>query len=267
VTGEGDIVRPAEIEPRLGEVIPGPVIWMTETGSTNAVCVARARAGAAHGLVVGADHQTEGRGRRGRAWEDRPGDALMVSVLLRPPLEPDRVGLLPIVAAVAVADALAAAVEVPVEIAWPNDVIVGGRKMAGILCEVSVAQTGVAWAVVGMGINVASVPAVRDARWSPGCLADVGSSMPRPELLVWLLHALEGRYTDWLAAGPAAILAAFAERDYLRGRRVSLSRATGTLEGRVVGLDATGQLIVEDAEGEIHHLGAAEVTRVLSKPL
>ena len=261
--GEHHIVRPAEIEPRLRGEIVGPVIWMTQTGSTNDVCVVRARAGAAHGLVVGADHQTQGRGRRGRSWDDHPGHALTVSVLLRPRLEPERIGLLPIVAAVAVADALAAAVEVPVEIAWPNDVIVGGRKMAGILCEVSVAQTGVAWAVVGMGINVKSVPAVRDARWRPGCLADVGSLVTRPELLVLLLHALERRYADWLADGPAGTFAAFAERDHLRGRRVSLLRATGTLNGRVVGLDAAGHLVVEAAGGEIHHLGAAEVTRVL----
>jgi BirA family transcriptional regulator, biotin operon repressor / biotin---[acetyl-CoA-carboxylase] ligase len=260
--GERDVVRPAEIEPRLRGVICGPVIWMTETGSTNDVCVAQARAGADAGLVVGADHQTQGRGRRGRTWDDRPGDALMVSVLLRPPLEPDRVGLLPIVAAVAVADALASVVDA-VEIAWPNDIIVSGRKMAGILCEVSVSDGGVAWAVVGVGINVASVPTVRDARWTPGCLADAGSTASRSELLVRLLGALESRYADWLSDGPVPILAAFAERDHLQGRRVSLSRATGPLEGRVVGLDATGHLVVEAGDGEIHHLDAAEVTRVL----
>lgn len=259
--GERDVVRPADIEPQLRPPIGGPLIWMTETGSTNDVCVSHARAGTPQGLVVGADHQTGGRGRRGRTWVDAPGHALMFSVLLRPALGPDRVGLLPIVVAVAVADAISAASSAAVEIAWPNDVLIDGRKVAGILCEVSLDRDNVAWAVVGIGINVASVPEVSDARWQPGCLADAGVAPCRPELLVSLLSALDARYAQWLAEGSDDIVRRFSQRDHLAGRRVSLRTTTGTLDGEAVGLDPAGCLMVDAGQG-VQHLAAAEVVRV-----
>ncbi len=202
------------VAPRLGPPLAGPVVWLPETGSTNDEAIERARAGAPEGLVVGADRQRAGRGRRGRPWLAAAGHGLLVSALLRPEVPPTDAGLLPIVVAVGTAEALGPGAR----IVWPNDVLIGGRKVAGILCEMSADQERVAWAVAGVGVNVRSAPALDDARWPPGALADLGPPPRRADLLVALLDALGRRYAEWAREGPGPVLGAYAERDALRGR-------------------------------------------------
>jgi BirA family biotin operon repressor/biotin-[acetyl-CoA-carboxylase] ligase len=208
--------------------------------------------------VVGADEQTAGRGRRGRAWVAAPGDALLVSAVLRPAVAPVDAGLLPIVAAVATAEALGA----DATIGWPNDVFLGDRKVAGILCEMSADQEAVAWAVVGIGINVRSAPDPPDARWRPGALADLGPPPARADLLVELLGALGRRYRRWVTGGAAAVLEAYAARDRLAGRRVTLTIGRDEVRGQCAGLDELGRLRLATAGGE-RRLGAGEVTRLV----
>lgn len=256
--GEGeDPVVPLLVAPRLRPPLAGPVVWTAQTGSTNEDLIARARAGAPEGTVVGADIQTAGRGRRGRSWMAARGHGLLVSVLLRPGVPPVDAGLLPIVAAVGVADALGP----DARIVWPNDILIDGRKVAGILCEMSADQEGVDWAVVGVGVNVRSAPDLDDARWSPGALADLGEPPPRADLLVSLLGALGERYAGWVAGGPEAVLAAFAERDALLGRGVAVSLPEGEVTGVAEGTDELGRLRVRTEGGE-RLLGAGEVVRV-----
>ncbi|MEQ9336599.1 MAG: biotin--[acetyl-CoA-carboxylase] ligase, partial [Miltoncostaeaceae bacterium] len=151
---EADPVVPALVAPRLAPPLAGPLEWLPTTGSTNDDVLARARDGAPEGLVIGADHQGAGRGRRGRQWITSPGDALLLSALLRPRVAPVDAGLLPIVAAVGVARAIGDAAR----IVWPNDILLGAHKVAGILCEMSADQEQVAWAVVGVGVNVRGAP-------------------------------------------------------------------------------------------------------------
>ena len=163
-----DPIVPRLVQVQLSAPIAGPVRWSPTTASTNDDAVAQARAGALEGLVIGTDFQTRGRGRRGREWRSEPGDAVLCSVLLRPPVSPADVGVLPIIAAVSVAEALGD----DAGIIWPNDIVIDDRKVCGILCELSADESGVAWVVVGMGINVRGVPELADARWQPGALAD-----------------------------------------------------------------------------------------------
>jgi BirA family biotin operon repressor/biotin-[acetyl-CoA-carboxylase] ligase len=125
------------------QIVLGPVELVREIDSTNAELLRRAAAGAAHGLVLAADHQTAGRGRLDRRWEAEPGDALLVSVLLRPSLPPARWFLLTFAAGLAAVDVFGG------QLKWPNDVVVGTRKLAGLLGE----STGDA-VVVGMGLNL-----------------------------------------------------------------------------------------------------------------
>jgi BirA family biotin operon repressor/biotin-[acetyl-CoA-carboxylase] ligase len=253
-----DVVSGRLAEARLEPPLAGPVVWLARTGSTNDEAVARARAGAPEGLVVGADLQTAGRGRRGRLWEAAPGDALLVSALLRPPVAPVDAGLLPIVVAVATAEAVGGGAT----IAWPNDVFLGDRKVAGILCEMSADQESVAWAVAGIGINVRSAPRLEDARWPPGALSDAGPPPARADLLVHLMRALGHWYRRWVDEGPTPILDAYIDRDRLAGRTVTVALEDGELVGRCAGLDALGRLRLVTAEGE-RRLGAGEVTRIL----
>src|ERR1700731_1016213 len=111
------------------------VHWRSWVASTNAVAMEMARAGAPEGLVVVADHQTAGRGRLGRSWESPPGASLLASILLRPVLPPARLALCAGAVALAAADACAALTGVEPRLKWPNDLVVGGRKLAGILAE------------------------------------------------------------------------------------------------------------------------------------
>src|SRR5581483_753213 len=126
-----------------------------------------------------------------------PGDALLASVLMRPPVAPVDAGPLTIAVAVALVDALEGLAIGPAAVAWPNDVLVGGRKVAGILLELAADQERVAWVVAGVGVNVRSAPQLTDARWPPGSLADRGTPPPRAALLAGLLRALSRRYRGW----------------------------------------------------------------------
>lgn len=231
-------------------------------GSTNDEVAARARAGAAEGVIVGADHQTAGRGRRGRAWHDAPGQAIAVSALLRPACEPGQVGLLSLVAAVACADAVADLCAGDVGIIWPNDVLVDGAKIAGILCETSLGGRGVDWVVAGIGLNVLAAPAIADARWRPTSLAAAGFAGSRLDAAAGLLRALAVRYGQWRREGAEAIRAAYADRDALIGRRVHVHTGDGKeISGEVAGVDALGRLRVMGVAGEAA-LAAGEVVSV-----
>ena len=235
----------------------GPVIWSQRTGSTNDDAVTAARAGAAEGLVIGTDFQESGRGRRGRTWLAEPGDALLFSILLRPEVSTADVGVLPIVAAVAVAEALGDATG----IVWPNDILVDGRKVCGILCELSADETGTAWVVVGIGVNVRSAPRVDDGRWQAGAIGDASPAPRRADLLVGILRRLGERYREWLESGAGPVLASFADRDLLRGTGVTVRTGERDTAGTAAGVDDLGRLRLITAAGEVA-VSAGEVTRV-----
>ncbi len=259
VLGPGaDPVVPAMVEEALTSPLAGPVHWVRSTGSTNDDVAARAREGAPEGLVIGADVQTSGRGRRGRAWVAGPNEALLFSVLLRPPVAAADVALLPIVVAVAVAEAL----HPESTIVWPNDVIVDHRKICGILCESAADESGLAWAVVGIGVNVRSAPPIADARWSAGSLVSVGAPVTaRTAVASRILSALGDRYRRWLDDGPDEILAEFSRRDALAGTGVVVQVGEREIRGTASGLDGMGRLRVVTATGE-EVLGSGEVVRV-----
>jgi BirA family biotin operon repressor/biotin-[acetyl-CoA-carboxylase] ligase len=166
-----------------------------EAPSTNALVAERAREGAAEGLVIVAEHQTAGRGRLDRVWETPPRAALTQSLLLRPSVPPAAWPWLPLLTGYAVAKALRAE-GFAAEVKWPNDVLIGGRKVAGILAEAREGRV-----VLGIGINV-NVPAdglpAEIDRPATSLLAETGSEIDRAELLVELLAVLEQRYDAWV---------------------------------------------------------------------
>ncbi len=252
-----DVIACSLVEARLVPPLTGPVRWHASIGSTNDAVAAAARAGGAEGLVVVADRQTAGRGRRGRRWLAAPGDALLVSVLLRPAVAPLEAATLPLLLAVAVAEAAGPSARV----VWPNDILVGGRKVAGVLIETSGDHERLAWAAAGVGINVRAAPNLPEARWPPGSLGDVGVPPRRSDLLVDLLGALGRRYDVWRRDGPGEVLAAFGARDALLGRSVTVATDEGEVEGFACGVDELGRLVV-DARGARRALAAGEVLGV-----
>ncbi|MDQ3647324.1 MAG: biotin--[acetyl-CoA-carboxylase] ligase [Actinomycetota bacterium] len=218
------------------------------TDSTNRRARELAEAGAPHGTLVTAGEQSAGRGRQGREWTAPPGSAVLMSLVLR---ELDE--LLPLAASVAVSEACEAA-GVNCSIKWPNDVWIDGRKVAGILVE-GRPQEG--WAVLGIGLNVGT-----EAEQLPAELRDSATSLriatgraPSTEgVLEALLATLERR----LGTEHGEVLAAWAERDALRGRRVRWQEGQGV----AAGVDRGGALLVDTEEGrvaleagEVHLLG------------
>ena len=215
-------------------MIGTPHVHHRITDSTNARARALARNGAPHGTLVTAGEQTAGRGRQGRTWSAAPGEALLMSVVIRGPRP-----LLPLAAAVAVCEALD-----PLEAAvkWPNDVWIERRKVAGILVE---GRPAAGWAVLGVGVNVSSAPAqLGDAA------ASIGTDVSVESALDAVLDAL----ARWLGKEADEVLEAWRARDALRGEPVRWSGGTGV----AAGIDDSGSLLVETEAGLVS-LGAGEV--------
>lgn len=215
-----------------------PRLHLRRTASTNERARQLAGAGAPHGTLVTAAEQTAGRGRQGRAWVAPPGRALLMSLVLH---HPGR--LLPLAAGIAVAEVAGP----QAALKWPNDVLVEGRKVAGILVE-GRPQEG--WAVLGIGVNVALTPADFPAELKE----TAGTLRLAPEALEPTLWQLLEQLERWLAADEATVLAAVRSRDALAGREVSW--ATGT--GRAGGIDGDGRLVVITEAGRVA-LDAGEV--------
>lgn len=216
-----------------------PRLHLRRTSSSNDRARELARAGAPHGTLVTAAEQTAGRGRQGRSWSAPPGRALLASLVLR---EPPR--LLPLIAAVAVADEVGPGARIK----WPNDVLLDARKVAGILVE-GRPQEG--WAVLGVGLNVALGP--DDL---PLELRELAGTLGRePEELEPTLRRLLGGLERWLGAPPAAILDAYRERDALLGREIAFAGGRGT----AAGIDGEGRLVVTGPDRTRTALEAGEV--------
>jgi BirA family biotin operon repressor/biotin-[acetyl-CoA-carboxylase] ligase len=239
-----------------------------QVGSTNTEATAWARDGAREGSIVVTDHQTDGRGRHGRQWTADPGTNLMLSVVLRPPLPPDRLGLVTLAAGVAVADAVDAFVSPHrATIKWPNDVLLEGRKTCGMLLEGAFAgqrraADAPSFVILGIGLNV-------NQTHFPDALADtatslrliLGRTVPRPPLFARLLEELERRYDSLIEDEGASVREAFHARMDRRGERVTL-RFTGTddtVAGTIRGVTATGALELDTDDGT-RILHAGEVT-------
>jgi BirA family biotin operon repressor/biotin-[acetyl-CoA-carboxylase] ligase len=226
---------------RLGS----PRVHLRRTGSTNDHARRLATAGAPHGTLVTAAEQTAGRGRQGRSWLAPPGSALLLSLVLRDPPP-----LLPLAAAVAVAETAESvgAPGVAAGIKWPNDVLVDGRKVAGILVE---ARPQEGWAVLGIGLNVA----VRLEDLPADLRATAGTLGREPADLETALDALLAALERVLGYDAATILDAWRERDALAGREVAWSGGQGT----ATGVDGEGRLVVELAGGGRTALDSGEV--------
>lgn len=216
-----------------------PHLHLRLADSTNARARALAQAGAPHGTLVTASEQTAGRGRQGRTWSAPAGRALLLSIVLR---DPPR--LLPLLAAVAVAEEAGA----DALIKWPNDVLIGGRKVAGILAE---GRPQESWAVLGIGLNVAL-----DPEELPPELRESAGTLGRPvAALEETRRRLLERLEHWLAAPPTQMLDALRGRDALSGEAISWAGGSG----RAGGIDGEGRLVVLGTGGHRATLDAGEV--------
>jgi BirA family biotin operon repressor/biotin-[acetyl-CoA-carboxylase] ligase len=230
-------------------------------GSTNAEALAQARRGAAEGVCVVADRQTAGRGRHGRVWISEKGAGLYFSIVLRPTLEARFLPLITLMTAVAVAETLSELYSLKTDIKWANDVLVGEKKICGILAEMTETDTGRA-VIVGIGINLkASNFPPEIAQIATSIEEETGKRPDREELLQTLTRVFE-RFYDILQAGDGAqkTIAEWTRRSsYAFGKQVRVKLEGGSFFGTTDGLDESGALRVKTETGETRIVRAGDV--------
>ncbi|MGI8885392.1 MAG: biotin--[acetyl-CoA-carboxylase] ligase [Gaiellaceae bacterium] len=244
-----DTLTQEAVEPHLSGCFGKPYLYEPECESTQQLLLS---SGLPEGAVAATDHQTGGRGRLGRTWEEPPGSSVLVSVLLRPPAG-RRLPELSLVAALAVAEAVEVAVVLAAQVKWPNDVMLNRRKVAGILSELSDGTV-----VVGIGINVNQTrdELPLDAPTEPASLRTAtGTTYDRAVLLGSLLVRLERMYDVWLEQGLDGVYGGLGARDFLRGRRITADGEPGT----AVQILRDGRLEIETDAGEVKALESGEV--------
>lgn len=234
--------------------------WHDSLVSTSDRVKALARDGAPAWTAVLADEQTGGRGREGRRWTSPPG-GLYLSVLLRPAFV--AVGLLPLAAGVAAAEA-AGEFGVRAELKWPNDVLAGGRKLAGVLAEAASGPRGVEWVSLGIGVNVrlsaAALPA--ELRGSVAALEEGGRSPTVASVAATVLAQL-GLWYDAVSSDPASVVAAWRARALpWWGEPIEIRIGGETLRARLRALDADGALVIETPDGRARRVVSGEVLGV-----
>ena len=261
---------PADIAPGVIEgalrtrVIGRPVEVTAEIGSTNDAVMAAGRAGRAEGLAIVADRQTAGRGRRGRTWASTAGVGLYTSLLLRPDLPPDRIPLLTLVAGLGVAEAIEEMASVAARLKWPNDVLVDGRKVAGILAETAFADTtSISHVVVGIGINVnhdrQDLPEAEFPEATSLYLA-TGRIIPRGHLAATVYERIDRWYGVFCQRRFDEILASGRGRSATLRHVVEVLAGEGTWQGVAMDLDSDGALLVRAEHGGVRRVIASDVS-------
>ena len=247
-----DILVPQMLSHRLyGTPFARRIYHFFKIDSTNAVAMRLGEAGEPHGTIVIAEEQTAGRGRAGRSWISEKSAGIYCSILLRPPIPPAHAPLLTLVAGLAARDAAAEDLDTLPDIRWPNDLLVGGRKVCGILTEMHAEPDRIHYAVIGIGVNV-------NQSKMPDELSDIATSLriesgkilSRLELLIRLLRSVDRYYNQFLSDGASPILRRFAEvSSYFKGKRVRITTSTETFTGTTAGLEASGVLRVARDDG------------------
>jgi BirA family transcriptional regulator, biotin operon repressor / biotin---[acetyl-CoA-carboxylase] ligase len=233
--------------------------------STNQFAKSLALRGHGEGTLVYAEHQTRGRGRWGRGWESARGKGLIFSVLLRPDPCPGGIGGLTLMASTSITQVLERHLDLRPKLRWPNDVILGGRKIAGVLTEAQRGADGVSFAVLGLGLNVSQT----EADFSADLLGKAGSletaagrPVERLPLLAELVLQLERDYRRFRDSGLEFALNRWMRRNAILGSTVTLSTQAGEETGRVKGFHADGHLVLVGGDGKEKRFSDGEVIEV-----
>jgi BirA family transcriptional regulator, biotin operon repressor / biotin---[acetyl-CoA-carboxylase] ligase len=260
-----DVLVPGLLRAELGECEIGhKIVHYFRIDSTNAVALQMASAGARHGTVVLAEEQTAGRGRFGRAWYSEKSSGIYVSIILRPPLPPSAAPVLTLMAGVAAQAAIERATSLVADIRWPNDLLLDGKKLCGILTEMNADIDRLHSVVIGIGINVNHHAIPEELRSIATSLRLEGGKLySRAQILVTLLREIEQHYELLLREGnPAIIERWMAVSSYARGKRVRVLTGTGEFQAVTAGLEPSGALRVRREDGREEALVAGEIVEL-----
>ncbi len=243
-----------------------PCITLDQCVSTNDEAARLARAGAVHGTIVVADTQTGGRGRMGRAWTSPPGGNLYLSCVLRPPLALPQTPALALAIGIAVCDAVRS-VGAPAQLKWPNDVLLGDRKVAGILLEAQSQGPRLESLIAGIGVNLSAevAPELETIATTVAAAVPLATraTITREQFLPVVLAALELWVDRYVAVGISVVVDAWNQR-MVQGLHVR----AGALLGTALGIDGDGNLRLRDSVGIIHTIraGDVEIVRRITTP-
>ena len=261
-----DIVTPDLLRKRLkGSLFGKRVFHFFKTDSTNRVAMELGFSGEPEGTVVLAEEQTAGRGRAGRTWHSERGTGLYFTLLLRPKLAPAQAPLLTMLAGISAHAAIEKQTGLVSQLKWPNDLLLNGKKVGGILTEMHAEPSAVRFVIVGIGINV-------NQEKFPSELASIATSLRkesgkrnyRLELLVRLLTQFESDYNRFLREGAGFVVERFKNvSDFAQGRRVRVDTGAESYVGTTAGLSPDGLLLVERDNGTVTTLIAGDVSEVL----
>ncbi len=241
-----------------------PVCVYESVDSTNAECTRLKQAGAKHGTVAMAVTQTAGRGRRGRSWDSPAGENLYFSLLLTPDIAPDKAPMLTLVMAVAVARGIGALTGHRAEIKWPNDLVMNGKKVCGILTEMRMNQSCIDHVVIGVGVNIKDrvfLEELQDKATALETVCGPDVSICPTRLLEAVLKTFEDLYEEFVAAGDLGpLLKEYNGLLINRDREVKVLDPQGAYNGIARGITNTGELIVELSDGACREVFAGEVS-------
>jgi len=257
-----DILTPDMLKQRLrGSLFGKRVFHFFKTDSTNRVALDLGHAGEPEGAVVLAEEQTAGRGRAGRKWHSERAAGIYVTLLLRPKLAPVQAPLLTMMAGLSAHSAVQALTGLAVDLKWPNDLLIRGKKLGGILTEMHAEPGQIRFLIVGIGLNVNQEKFPGDlANTATSLRAETGNPQSRMELLVRLLREFESDYNRFLREGVASVVARFeSASSYARGKRVRITNGTESYVGTTAGLGPEGLLQVERDGGQVMTVIAGDV--------
>ncbi|NGQ94537.1 biotin--[acetyl-CoA-carboxylase] ligase [Brevibacillus sp. SYP-B805] len=258
-----DVIKAEEIQAGLATRLIGRVIHAyDDVTSTQLLAHEAAGKGAPEGTIVIAERQTAGKGRLGRAWHSPKGTGIWMSLIIRPSMPLAKAPQLTLLTAVSLAKAIQATYDLTVQIKWPNDLLYEGKKFCGILTELNAESDRINYLVIGIGINVNTVesdfPEELKAVATSLRIAS-GKTVKRAELIQSFCRQFETEYEHYLAHGFERTRAEWESLSMSLGRMVTVRTIHTTLEGKAVGLDPEGVLIVQDAAGRQHKVYSADI--------
>ncbi len=258
-----DVMWPAEIESLLDTEWAGRnVLYFSETDSTNTRAKCLGEEGAVHGTLIVAERQTEGKGRRGRRWESPSGSSIYMSILLRPDVLPNQAPMLTLVMAQSVTEAVRRTTGQEALIKWPNDIVVNGKKVCGILTEMSTEMEWINYIVIGVGINVNTENFPSElAETATSLYLENGKKQCRAPLIAEIMKQFESYYEMFLRIGDLSGMQERYNRLLVnRGREVRVLEPGGAYEGQAIGINETGELLIRTGNGETRAVYAGEVS-------
>ena len=238
------------------------LVFYEETDSTNLDAKKLALEGAEHGTLVVADMQTAGRGRRGRTWISPAGESVYMSLLLRPQCKPGQASALTLVMALAVLEAIKELKPQNCGIKWPNDIVMSGKKICGILTEMCMKKTDIDYVVIGVGVNAnQSSFAEEIADTATSIFQQIGEKIDRAWLIRRIMHHFEQAYAEFEKTWDLTGLIEPYNRYLLnKDRQVRVLDPKEEYEGTALGINAQGELLVRKQDGELTEVYAGEVS-------